>query len=79
VSEDELSQLCFELFHKTVEIALGLTAVSKWSYLITFSCSEIPKLLLAIYSFTAIRNWRVGIIFLSIVRHRHCEFLLCFS
>ena len=75
VSEGELSQLCFELFHKIFEVALSLTAVPKWPYFITLSCFEIPKILLAKYPFAAIRNWRIGIIFLSVVRHR-CDVVL---
>jgi|GEM_PF-6421129 len=70
-----LFQLGFELFHEVFEIALRFTAVSKWTYFITFADSEVPKVLLGKYSFAAIRGKRMGIVLVSIVRHRE----RCFS
>jgi len=70
VFEDGLLQLGFELFHETFEIALCFTTVSKWAYFITLTDSEVPKILFAKYPFAAIRSGRMGIVFVSVLRHR---------
>lgn len=68
--EDDLLQLSLESFHEVFEIALRFTTVSKRAYFINLTDFEVPKILLAKYSFAAIRSGRVGIVFVSDVRHR---------
>jgi len=74
VFEQGLLQLSFELFHEAFEIALRFTAVSKRTYLITLTDFEVPKILLAEYPFAAVRSGRLGIVFVSVVRHRAEDF-----
>ena len=81
--EDDLLQLSLESFHEVFEIALRFTTVAKWAYFISLTDSEVPEILLAIYPFAAIRSRGMGIILLSVVRHRaegfSSNFLLLFQ